>query len=124
METEVKIAPALHFPVRRRKRNAEPRAGRFVFLPECLVCACRAVLYFECAQKLKRIGKHCLNCHSRDHNSCAVCHGCMPNPWIQMGRIKVCKRVRFDRKVCSSKCRQQAYRWRHWKETEVEIGLK
>jgi hypothetical protein len=99
------VTQALQLPIRKTKRNAP---ARVVSLPECLICK-SSVYYFERDGKLRRFGRHCLRCHSRNHNSCAACDACLP------------ERVRSDRATCSSKCRQQAHRWRHYRETKIEF---
>jgi hypothetical protein len=95
---------ALHLPIHINKYNRRP-----LTLPECLVCRSSVMHYERNNGTIRRLGRHCAKCHSRTHSSCVVCIHCLP------------ERARSDRLTCSSRCRQQAYRWRHWKETRVEF---
>jgi hypothetical protein len=103
-EAAEEITGALQLPIHIGKCN-----GRLLTLPECLVCRSSVVHYERADGTIRRMGWHCAGCHSRTHNSCVVCTACLP------------ERARSDKLTCSSRCRQQAFRWRHWKETRVNF---
>jgi hypothetical protein len=99
------MSGALQIPMRKTKCNV-----RLVYQPECLVCQ-SGILHIEReGGRFRRMGWHCARCHSKTHNSCIVCNACLPD------------RARSDRVTCSSKCRQQAHRWRHWRETKIKFS--
>jgi hypothetical protein len=112
--TELQIASA----------PASRNAGRIQFVggPICPRCD-RWWKYVQSIDSLGRphgrprpLGPHCTTCCSNRHWACAECGQCLPRYLGQPG-----DRARFDRRTCSSACRQRAYRRRRQARASAPI---